>query len=77
MLRDSTTHPLTPHPKAARLETPPHHLYDLSLDQTGFFVNLIKCRPILPSHSDHLILELIVHPSSINPFPKNASRDDS
>ncbi|MDB4464152.1 hypothetical protein N9037_04195 [Akkermansiaceae bacterium] len=40
-------------------------------------MNFIKCRPILPCHPDHFILQLIIHTKGINRFPQNASRDNS
>ena len=77
MFRDPTTHPLTPHPKTARLEVSPHHFNYRRLNQTSFFMNFIKRCPILPCHSDHSVSEVVVHYRSINLFLKNASRDDS
>ncbi len=61
MLRHPPTHPFPPAPKTRRLQTAPHHLDNLRLPEPCLLLDLIKGRPIFPSHPDNLISQSVTN----------------
>lgn len=61
MLRDSSTHTLSPHLEAPRLQILSHQLDDIRFSEPCALLNFIEGRSIFPRHTDDFALSCFSH----------------